>query len=312
MECPEDPGCDSKSGFCPCVKGEETMDPCAYALLFSHSAQRLLINLLNDTGIDVDEKIRKLSAATKKLDDLAEALAPPPSADGQRRSLLFASLPPPDPCGEGFDPSCEQAHGFGMCGRADVRAACSVTCSTELDTSGHHLHREDIALQPADFTKPIHGKARDMICDVCKDHPEVPCCHTHPHPRAHRARALNEACSQKMCGANDGSKCGHAVGATIGGAASLFRRYLQQATKQKAWANGLGNSTTRMRAFPPLTFNTMVERVRRQKEQFDTLVDDYIQRDNMDTILAGFQNLYNASQVELAGEASILDETERH
>ena len=114
-----------------------------------------------------------------------------------------------------------------------------------------------------------------------------------------------------MCGANDGSKCGYAVGATIGGAASLFRRYLQQATKQKAWANGLGNSTTRMRAFPPLTFNTMVERVRRQKEQFDTLVDDYIQKDNMDTILAGFQNLYNASQVELAGEASILDETER-
>ena len=126
MECPEDPGCDSKSALCPCVKGDKTMDPCPYALLFSYSAQRQLSNLLKDDGIDVDEKIRKLSAATKKLDDLAEALAPTPSADG-RRSLLFGPLPPRDPCGQGFDPSCEQAQGFGMCSRADVWAACNVT-----------------------------------------------------------------------------------------------------------------------------------------------------------------------------------------
>ena len=318
MECPKDPGCDSKSALCPCVEGDKTMDPCPYALLFSYSAQRRLTELLKDDGIDVDEKIRKLSAATKKLDDLADALAPTPSADG-RRSLLFGPLPPRDPCGQGFDPSCEQAHGFGMCGRADVWAACNVTCSTDLDTSGHHLHREDIALRPADFTKPILGEARDMICDVCKEHPEVPCCHTHPHPHSHRARDLGEApfgpvqnaCSQKMCGAKDGSKCGYAVGATVGGVASLFRRYLEQATEQKARANGLGNSTTRMRAFPPLTFNTMVERVQKQKQQFDKLVDDYIREDNMNTILAGFQNLYKIADVELAGEASILDETER-
>ena len=319
MECPEDPGCDSKSALCPCVKGDKTMDPCPYALLFSYSAQRQLSNLLKDDGIDVDEKIRKLSAAIKKFDDLAEALAPTPSADG-RRSLLFGPLPPRDPCGQGFDPSCEQAQGFGMCGRADVWAACNVTCSTDLDTSGHHLHREDIALRPADFTKPILGEARDMICDVCKEHPEVPCCHTHPHPHSHRARDLGEkpfgplqnACSLKMCGrgAKDGSKCGNAVGATIGGAASLFRRYLQQANEQKARANGLGNSTTRMRAFPPLTFNTMVERVRRQEVQVDKRVDDFIRDDHMDTILKSFQNLYQIADVQLAGEASILDETE--
>ena len=113
-----------------------------------------------------------------------------------------------------------------------------------------------------------------------------------------------------MCGAKDGSKCGYAVGATVGGVASLFRRYLEQATEQKARANGLGNSTTRMRAFPPLTFNTMVERVQKQKQQFDKLVDDYIREDNMNTILAGFQNLYTIADVQLAGEASILDETE--
>ena len=55
----------------------------------------------------------------------------------------------------------------------------------------------------------------------------------------------------------------------------------------------------------------MVERVQKQKQQFDKLVDDYIRKDNMNTILAGFQNLYKIANVQLAGEASILDETER-
>jgi len=116
-----------------------------------------------------------------------------------------------------------------------------------------------------------------------------------------------------MCGAEDGSKskCGRAVGATIGGAASLFRRYLQQATEQKARANGPGNSTTRMRAFPPLTFNTMVQRVERQKAQFDKRVDDFIRDDHMDSILKSFKNLYHLTDVQLAGENSIIEETER-
>ena len=95
---------------------------------------------------------------------------------------------------------------------------------------------------------------------------------------------VQNTCSQKMCGAKDRSKCGYAVGATVGGVASLFRRYLEQATEQKARANGLGNSTTRMRAFPPLTFNTMVERVQKQKQQFDKLVDDYIRSELPDLL----------------------------
>ena len=243
VECPaEESDCDSQSSICPCSK-EGKFDFCAYALMFAYSAQQQLVSLLGE--VDAEARVRKLNTAVKQLDALAEHVSAaeqaPPTELGSR-SLLFAPFqaepnPEPDPCNDGFEPTCEQARGFGLCLMPAVKTACNYTCTTPFNTSGHHLHREKIAHQPPDYTKQLSGPAlldaRSKICDACKKTPEAKCCHSHPH----RARALDEEddgdgdCT--MCQRGVGSRCGEAVAATIGGAASLFRRYLHQATQQQ-------------------------------------------------------------------------------
>ena len=56
-------------------------------------------------------------------------------------SPLFLALASPgfaprfDPCANGFHPTCEQARGFGMCGKMDgVAAFCEDTCAYEGNT----------------------------------------------------------------------------------------------------------------------------------------------------------------------------------
>ena len=52
-------------------------------------------------------------------------------------STGFATLrdPLPDPCASGFHPSCEQARGFGLCGKmGDVVALCKDACAYEGNT----------------------------------------------------------------------------------------------------------------------------------------------------------------------------------
>lgn len=97
----------------------------------------------------------------------------------------YASLAPPDelgPCERGFQPTCEQARGFGLCMSADVIQECPHTCASQANTSGHLLHNEDIGLQPSDYTKPlVNQHVKSLICDACKREPEQPCCHNHPH-----------------------------------------------------------------------------------------------------------------------------------
>ena len=45
----------------------------------------------------------------------------------------FAPLP--GPCASGFHPSCEQARGFGLCGKMDdVVALCKDACAYEGNT----------------------------------------------------------------------------------------------------------------------------------------------------------------------------------
>ena len=55
--------------------------------------------------------------------------------------LAFLSLsttgfaPLPGPCASGFNPSCEHARGFGLCGKmADVDTLCNDTCAYEGNT----------------------------------------------------------------------------------------------------------------------------------------------------------------------------------
>ena len=306
MECPEDPGCDSKSALCPCVKGDKTMDPCPYVLLFYHAAQRLLIKLLKDDGVDVDEKIRKLSAATKKLDDLAEALAPTPSADGRRsllydsRSLLFASLPDGGPCDNGFAPTCEQVHGFGLCDMHAAAQACPDTCSTTLDTSGHHLWRENITMQPIDYTTPVlDPEVKDIICGVCREDPDLACCHNHPH-RA-RARRLSQSC--KLAAANSQTRCGAAAAATITGLTSLARRYLRNAIER---ANAASTNTSAMRGVPALSYAFLVDEVHAHVDEVKELKNKFSEQSGVQSILDAIGGLYTVGEAKVAGDNSVL------
>lgn len=98
---------------------------------------------------------------------------------------------PKGPCEKGFVPTCEQAKGFGMCNMPSVHKECAETCSTEHDTSGHHLHEEMLAVQPGDYTKPISNLTiQTMICNMCEYQPDLSCCHNHPH--AGRSLAFHE------------------------------------------------------------------------------------------------------------------------
>lgn len=57
-----------------------------------------------------------------------------------------------------------------------------------------------------------------------------------------------------------------------------------------------------MRPVPALTYSIMVTRVKAQKEQFDKLVQEFVQDVNMKVILDNFKNMYNLTDVQLAGK----------
>ena len=102
-------------------------------------------------------------------------------------------------CIDGFEPTCEQGHGFGLCERNDTRAAmmmnCPDTCTTTKDTKGHGLHEENIANQPHDYTKKLPLALQAFVCTMCRGDGDLACCHNHPH-RGARGRALNQDCKE--------------------------------------------------------------------------------------------------------------------
>ena len=106
------------------------------------------------------------------------------------------------PCDAGFTPTCEQAKGFGLCDAAssacgttcvdEVKKACPATCSlAPEETSGHELWTTGAA--PPDYDQPAPAVAKEIICRACRDQPELPCCHNHPHDR--KDRRLSQQCA---------------------------------------------------------------------------------------------------------------------
>ncbi|EOD32242.1 hypothetical protein EMIHUDRAFT_202900 [Emiliania huxleyi CCMP1516] len=104
----------------------------------------------------------------------------------QARAPTFA--PALVPCDAGFVPTCEQAKGFGLCDTTnaacdeacveEVKMTCPVTCSLPAEATSGHL-APDAA--PSDYGERLPPAATEAICSSCADHPDLPCCHNHPH-----------------------------------------------------------------------------------------------------------------------------------
>ena len=116
--------------------------------------------------------------------DLREAAINP-----REREPIFA--PALAPCDAGFVPTCEQAKGFGLCDTTnsacdtacvdEVKMACPVTCSLSSPET-------DTDAIPSDYSKHLPPAATEAICSTCADHPDLPCCHDHPHDSNDRRR----------------------------------------------------------------------------------------------------------------------------
>ena len=104
-------------------------------------------------------------------------------------------------------PTCEQAQGFGLCEVSvntaaldpavikEVLATCPNTCNTDIDLSGHPAFFPLAILH--DYKLPMTGVVRDVICSACAKHPDLPCCHNHPHNQT-RGRSLAQVCADTL------------------------------------------------------------------------------------------------------------------
>jgi len=131
------------------------------------------------------------------------ALAAPAPSDlreaPKAREPIFA--PAPTPCDAGFVPTCEQAKGFGLCDTTnsacdtacvdEVKMTCPVTCSLSAEATSGHLEPD---ATPSDYGKHLPPAATEAICSTCADHPDLPCCHDHPHESNDRRRLQSDTC----------------------------------------------------------------------------------------------------------------------
>ena len=127
--------------------------------------------------------------------DLREAAINP-----KAREPIFA--PAPAPCDAGFVPTCEQAKGFGLCNTTnsacdmtcvdEVKMTCPVTCSLSAEATSGHLEPD---ATPSDYSKHLPPAATAAICSTCADHPDLPCCHDHPHEGDDRRRLQSITCT---------------------------------------------------------------------------------------------------------------------
>ena len=127
--------------------------------------------------------------------DLREAAINP-----KAREPIFA--PAPTPCDAGFVPTCEQAKGFGLCDTTnsacdmtcvdEVKMTCPVTCSLSAEATSGHLEPD---ATPSDYSKHLPPAATAAICSTCADHPDLPCCHDHPHEGDDRRRLQSSICT---------------------------------------------------------------------------------------------------------------------
>ena len=111
-------------------------------------------------------------------------------------------------------------------------------------------------MQPIDYMTPVlDPEVNAIVCGVCREDPDLACCHNHPH-RA-RARRLSQS-SCKLAAANSRTRCGAAAAATITGLTSLARRYLRNAIER---ANAASTNTSAMRGVPALSYAFLVDEV---------------------------------------------------
>ena len=205
------------------------------------------------------------------------------------------------PCDNGFVPTCEQVHGFGLCDMHAVAQACPDTCSTTVDTSGHHLHEENIMMQPIDYMTPVlDPEVNAIVCGVCRDDPDLACCHNHPH-RA-RARRLSQS-SCKLAAANSRTRCGAAAAATITGLTSLARRYLRNAIER---ANAASTNTSAMRGVPALSYAFLVDEVQAHVDEVKELKNKFSAKSDVQSILDAIGGLYTVGEAKVAGDNSVL------
>ena len=129
--------------------------------------------------------------------DLREAAINP-----KAREPIFA--PAPAPCDAGFVPTCEQAKGFGLCDTTnsacdttcvdEVKMTCPATCSLSAEATSGHLAPD---ATPSDYGERLPPAATAAICSTCAAHPDLSCCHNHPHEGNGRALA-SESCTEAM------------------------------------------------------------------------------------------------------------------
>ena len=69
---------------------------------------------------------------------------------------------------------------------------CPVTCSLSAEATSGHLEPD---ATPSDYGKHLPPAATEAICSTCADHPDLPCCHDHPHESDDRRRLQPDMCS---------------------------------------------------------------------------------------------------------------------
>ena len=139
--------------------------------------------------------------------DLREAAINP-----KEREPIYA--PALAPCDAGFTPTCEQAKGFGLCDAAssacnttcvdEVKMTCPVTCSLSAEATFGHLEAD---ATPSDYSKHLPPTATAAICSTCAGHPDLPCCHDHPHESDDGRRLQAESCTAAISDVGGTCEC---------------------------------------------------------------------------------------------------------
>ena len=155
-------------------------------------------------------------------------------------------------------------------------------------------------MQPIDYMTPVlDPEVNAIVCGVCRDDPDLACCHNHPH-RA-RARRLSQSC--QLAAANSRTRCGTAAAATITGLTSLARRYLRNAIER---ANAASANTSVMRGVPALAYTFLMDEVQAHVDEVKELKNEFGKTSDVQSILDAIGGLAEVDGAKVAGDKSVL------
>mmetsp|Transcript_22059 Transcript_22059/g.72005 ORF Transcript_22059/g.72005 Transcript_22059/m.72005 type:complete len:127 (+) Transcript_22059:380-760(+) len=80
---------------------------------------------------------------------------------------------------------------------------CPVTCSLSAEATSGHLEPD---ATPSDYGERLPPAATAAICSTCADHPDLPCCHDHPHEGDDRRRLQSSICTAAYRGTKTTNK----------------------------------------------------------------------------------------------------------